>query len=72
MVVDFQNPRLQLVVNEDIEAQYLEAVSLCLWKLTIKLKCLLSQRVRLQSYQCFLAYFGDLLEEVISINSFFL
>ena len=62
MIIDFQYPSLEVLVNEDVEAEDLEAVALAFVPPSIELNLLLDQREWLHGQDAFLASFRDLLK----------
>ena len=69
MIVDLEHPRLQVFVNEDVEAQDLEAVPSTFAPPSAELDFLLDQLKWLHGEQTFLAHFADLLEKAVCVDA---
>ena len=69
MIIDLEDPHLQVGVDEEIETQDLETVALPLVPPAVKLILLLLEAERLHGQDTFLADFRYLLEQVSSVNA---
>ena len=68
VVVDLEHPDFQVLVNEDVEAEDLEAVAFTFVPAASKLKLLFDQRVRLHRQQGLFAAFTNLVKQVVSVD----
>ena len=68
MVIDFEHPGFQVLVDEDVEAKNLETVTLTLVPAPRKLELLLDEGEGLHRKQTLLAHLSDLLKKIVGVD----
>lgn len=68
MIVNFEDPRFQVAVDEDVKSEDLETVSFSLAPPPVELILLLFKAERLHCEETLLTDFADLFKKVVRVN----